>query len=97
MNVALSALPNFTALPGRAGDHLTSGIILAPSLAYMDQAYRDVRRAWLQPAADRRNPDPLDARRQPGAARRPCGEPVLPARRAGPARRWTSIATRSPT
>ena len=41
MNVALSSLPNFTALPG-PGDHLTSGIILAPSLAYMDQAYRDV-------------------------------------------------------
>ena len=41
MNVALSALPNFSALPG-AGDHLTSGIILAPSLGYMDRAYRDV-------------------------------------------------------
>ena len=41
MNVALSALPNFSALPG-PGDHLTSGIILAPSLAYMDKAYRDV-------------------------------------------------------
>ena len=41
MNVALAALPNFSALPG-PGDHLTSGIILAPSLRYMDQAYRDV-------------------------------------------------------
>ena len=41
MNVALSALPDFSALPG-PGDHLTSGIILAPSLAYMDRAYRDV-------------------------------------------------------
>src|SRR6202020_61095 len=30
MNVALSALPSFTALPGD-GDHLTSGIIMAPS------------------------------------------------------------------
>jgi phytoene dehydrogenase-like protein len=40
MNVALSTLPNFSALPG-AGDHLTAGIILAPSLVYMDQAYRD--------------------------------------------------------
>jgi phytoene dehydrogenase-like protein len=46
INVALSRLPNFTALPG-AGDHLTAGIILAPSLAYMDQAYRDcVRHGW---------------------------------------------------
>jgi phytoene dehydrogenase-like protein len=40
MNVALSRLPDFAALPG-PGDHLTAGIIMAPSLAYMDQAYRD--------------------------------------------------------
>jgi len=40
MNVALSKLPDFTALPG-GGDHLTAGIILAPSLAYMDRAYHD--------------------------------------------------------
>jgi phytoene dehydrogenase-like protein len=42
MNVALTALPSFTALPG-AGDHLTAGIILAPSLAYMDRAWQDAR------------------------------------------------------
>ncbi len=42
MNVALSRLPSFTALPGE-GDHLTSGIILAPSLAYMDRAFADAR------------------------------------------------------
>ncbi|MFT3756572.1 MAG: NAD(P)/FAD-dependent oxidoreductase [Pseudoxanthomonas sp.] len=40
MNVALSRLPDFSALPG-AGDHLTSGVIIAPSLAYMDKAWRD--------------------------------------------------------
>ncbi|GAB2505110.1 NAD(P)/FAD-dependent oxidoreductase [Pseudoxanthomonas sangjuensis] len=40
MNVALSRLPDFSALPGE-GDHLTAGIILAPSLAYMDRAWRD--------------------------------------------------------
>ena len=40
MNVALSKLPTFSALP-EAGDHHTAGIILAPSLSYMDQAYRD--------------------------------------------------------
>ncbi len=46
MNVALSKLPEFSALPG-AGDHHTAGIVLAPSLAYMDQAYRDcVRSGW---------------------------------------------------
>jgi phytoene dehydrogenase-like protein len=42
MNVALSALPSFTALPGE-GDHLTAGIILAPSLPYMDRAWCDAR------------------------------------------------------
>jgi phytoene dehydrogenase-like protein len=45
MNVALSALPSFSALPGAAvQDHHTAGIILAPSLAYMDRAYADARR-----------------------------------------------------
>jgi phytoene dehydrogenase-like protein len=42
MNVALSALPSFTALPGN-GDHLTAGIIIAPSLTYMDRAWQDAR------------------------------------------------------
>ena len=42
MNVALSALPSFTALPG-AGDHLSAGIIIAPSLGYMDRAWQDAR------------------------------------------------------
>jgi phytoene dehydrogenase-like protein len=40
MNLALSKLPDFTALPG-PGDHHTAGIILAPNLSYMEQAYRD--------------------------------------------------------
>jgi phytoene dehydrogenase-like protein len=44
MNVALSELPNFTALPGRdLAEHHTAGIIMAPSLAYMEQAYFDAR------------------------------------------------------
>jgi phytoene dehydrogenase-like protein len=42
MNVALNALPSFTALPG-AGDHLTAGIIIGPSLQYMDRAWQDAR------------------------------------------------------
>jgi phytoene dehydrogenase-like protein len=46
INVALSRLPDFSALPG-AGDHLTAGIIMAPSLPYMDRAYRDcIERGW---------------------------------------------------
>jgi phytoene dehydrogenase-like protein len=44
MNVALSSLPDFTVLPGSAlAEHHTSGIIMAPSLAYMDQAYLDAK------------------------------------------------------
>ena len=44
MNVALSALPRFEAKPaGVANDHLRSGIILAPSLAYMDRAFAEAR------------------------------------------------------
>ncbi len=42
MNVALSALPSFTALPG-PGDHLSAGIIIGPSLGYMDRAWQDAR------------------------------------------------------
>jgi len=42
INVALSGLPSFTALPG-AGDHLSAGIILGPSLGYMDRAWQDAR------------------------------------------------------
>jgi phytoene dehydrogenase-like protein len=44
MNVALSELPDFTALPGGAcAEHHASGIIIAPSLAYMERAYFDAR------------------------------------------------------
>ena len=42
MNVALSELPRFTCLPEQ-GEHLTAGIIIAPSLRYMDRAYQDAR------------------------------------------------------
>ena len=44
INVALSELPSFSALPGRdLRDHHTAGIILGPSLGYMDRAYCDAR------------------------------------------------------
>ncbi len=46
MNVALAELPDFTCLPGRdARPHHSSGIILAPSLGYMDRAYAAAREA----------------------------------------------------
>ncbi len=44
MNVALAQLPSFAALPGHAVQpHHGSGIIMAPSLAYMEQAFFDAR------------------------------------------------------
>jgi phytoene dehydrogenase-like protein len=61
MNVALSKLPDFTCLPG-AGDHLTAGIIIAPSLAYMDRAYTDARNhGWSKdPIVEMLIPSTLD-------------------------------------
>jgi phytoene dehydrogenase-like protein len=44
MNVALSELPDFKSLPGKElAEHHTAGIIMAPSLRYMEQAYFDSR------------------------------------------------------
>ena len=44
INVALSELPDFSCLPGRqAQPHHSSGIIMAPTLAYMDRAHADAR------------------------------------------------------
>jgi phytoene dehydrogenase-like protein len=61
MNVALSRLPDFSALPGE-GDHLTAGIILAPSLDYMDRAWRDAREhGWSrEPIVEMLIPSTLD-------------------------------------
>jgi phytoene dehydrogenase-like protein len=42
INLALAELPRFSCLP-EPGDHLTAGIVIAPSLAYMDRAYADAR------------------------------------------------------
>jgi phytoene dehydrogenase-like protein len=69
MNVALSKLPDFSALPG-AGDHLTAGIILAPSLAYMDRAYRDcVSHGWSRaPIVEMVIPSTLDDSLAPAGA-----------------------------
>ena len=61
MNVALNTLPSFTALPGN-GEHLTAGIILAPSLAYMDRAWQDARsHGWSrEPVVEVLIPSTLD-------------------------------------
>jgi phytoene dehydrogenase-like protein len=61
MNVALNALPSFTALPGD-GDHLTAGIIIGPSLGYMDRAWQDARaHGWSrEPVVEVLIPSTLD-------------------------------------
>ena len=44
MNVALSELPDFSVLRGKhAQPHHASGIVVAPSLAYMERAYFDAK------------------------------------------------------
>ncbi|CAA9498012.1 MAG: Beta-carotene ketolase [uncultured Sphingomonas sp.] len=61
MNVALSELPKFTVLP-EPGDHLTGGIIMAPTLHYMDRAFIDAKRdGWSkQPIIEMLIPSTLD-------------------------------------
>ena len=61
MNVALSELPKFTVLP-KKGDHLTAGIIMAPSLGYMDRAFVDAKKdGWsAQPIIEMLIPSTLD-------------------------------------
>jgi len=61
MNVALSELPRFSVLPEQ-GDHLTAGIIMAPSLDYMDRAYTDARaHGWSrEPIVEMLIPSTLD-------------------------------------
>ena len=66
MNVALSRLPDFTCLPTTTepggSDHLTAGIIMAPSLDYMDRAYLDARaQGWSkEPIVEMLIPSTLD-------------------------------------
>ena len=61
MNVALSELPRFTVMP-EAGDHHTAGIIIAPSLAYMDRAHAKARLdGWsTEPIVEMLIPSTLD-------------------------------------
>jgi phytoene dehydrogenase-like protein len=61
INVALTGLPSFTALPG-PGDHLSAGIIIGPSLSYMDRAWQDARQhGWSrEPVVEMLIPSTLD-------------------------------------
>jgi phytoene dehydrogenase-like protein len=63
MNVALSELPDFSCLPGKeAGEHHGAGIIIAPSLAYMDRAFIDAKaHGWSRaPIVEMLIPSTLD-------------------------------------
>ena len=71
INVALSELPSFSALPGRSpGEHHTAGIIFAPSLGYMDRAYCDARQfGWSrEPVIEMVIPSTLDRTLAPAGA-----------------------------
>ena len=83
MNLALSELPSFSALPGRdAAEHHGSGIVIAPSLAYMERAFMDARLSgWSSaPIVEMLIPSTLDDSLAPPG--RHVAFPVLPACRA---------------
>jgi phytoene dehydrogenase-like protein len=64
MNVALGELPSFTCRPGKlAQDHHGSGIIIGPTLEYLDRAYLDARAyGWSRaPVIEMLIPSTLDA------------------------------------
>lgn len=63
MNVALSELPDFTVLPGKdKAEHHTAGIIIAPGLDYMDQAFIDAQQTgWSKkPIVEIKIPSTVD-------------------------------------
>jgi phytoene dehydrogenase-like protein len=63
MNVALSELPDFSVLPGSAiAEHHTAGIIIAPSLDYMDRAFTDAKQhGWSsEPIIEMKLPSTVD-------------------------------------
>ena len=63
MNVALSELPDFTCLPGRAqAPHHGSGIVIGPTMDYLERAYLDARRdGWSkEPVVEMLIPSTLD-------------------------------------
>ncbi len=63
INVALSELPDFACAPGtHPQPHHASGIVFAPSLAYMDRAWRDAEEAGFsaQPIVEMLIPSVVD-------------------------------------
>ncbi len=63
MNVALSELPDFISKPGKTqSDHHGAGIIIGPSIGYLDRAYLDARQSgWSrEPIVEMLIPSTLD-------------------------------------
>lgn len=63
MNVALSELPDFTCRPNRGGiDHLASGIVIGPTLDYLERAWLDAKTdGWSrEPVVEMLIPSTLD-------------------------------------
>ncbi len=63
MNVALSELPDFSVLPGKSvAEHHTCGIIISPTLDYMDKAFTDARaKGWSDaPIVEMKLPTSVD-------------------------------------
>jgi phytoene dehydrogenase-like protein len=62
MNVALAELPDFTCRPGSPRDHHGSGIVIGPSLSYLERAYYDARLAgWsAEPVVEMLIPSTMD-------------------------------------
>ncbi|MEG3150041.1 NAD(P)/FAD-dependent oxidoreductase [Sphingomonas sp. ZT3P38] len=63
MNVALSELPDFRVLPGKdVAEHHTCGIIIAPTLDYMDKAFTDAKaKGWSDaPIVEMKIPTSID-------------------------------------
>ena len=69
MNVALSELPRFSCLP-EPGEHHQSGIILAPTLDYMDAAFTDAKQTGMskKPIVEMLIPSTVDDSLAPAGA-----------------------------
>ncbi len=94
MNVALSELPKFTCLP-EPGEHHQSGIIIAPTLDYMDRAFLDAKsHGWSKkPIVEMLIPSTVDDSLAPEGqhvASLFCQQfaPELPAKEDGTLRDW---------
>jgi phytoene dehydrogenase-like protein len=96
MNVALSELPDFTVLPGKEkAEHHTAGIIISPTLDYMDKAFTDAKAfGWSkEPIVEMKLPTSVDDSLAPPGmhiASLFCQQfaPVLPPNPDGSARSW---------